>query len=100
MVPMAHCRRSLSEGRQSCSHQCQIPYCIATSNRDFLHRMYGEADTVREAESRPRKYGIFYIMFNSLNPSPRSTLGHYWCRLGAQQLITSTSGRFSAMVTP
>jgi hypothetical protein len=37
---------------------------------------------VREAESmfksRPRKYGIFYIMFNNLNVPSQSTLGHYW----------------------
>jgi hypothetical protein len=36
---------------------------------------------VREGEpmfkSRPRKYGIFCIMFNNLNASSHSTLGHY-----------------------
>jgi hypothetical protein len=32
-------------------------------------------------KSRPRKYRAFCIMFNNLNASSPSTLGHYWSKI-------------------
>jgi hypothetical protein len=35
-------------------------------------------------KSRPRKYVVFCIMFNNLNPSSHSTLGHYCVQIAAE----------------
>ena len=40
-------------------------------------------------KSRPRKIAIFSIMFNSLNASSRSTLGHYCIRTASYKCHSS-----------